>query len=198
MASRNPSRAVRKKGRSASRPSAPRSRPPEIINTLAPDDAVLREFISDFSAASALMRRLRRSLAESLELSAAEHSVMLGLWYCERSGETSVRGLADHLHVAAAHVTAELGKLERAGLVLKRPSLSDKRAVNVQLSKKGHALLNRLAPMLREVNISLFAGVHYSDMVVVHRFFRQVIEQAPEAIRIAELQNARAARPERD
>jgi DNA-binding MarR family transcriptional regulator len=168
----------------------------EAVSKLAPDDEVLREFIADFSAASALMRRLRHTLSESLGLSSAEHSVMLGLWYCERRGETTVRTLADHLHVAAAHVTATLGKLEVAGLVLKRSSVVDRRAVNIQLSKKGHELLDRLAPVLREVNVPLFAGVHYSDMVVVHRFFRRVIKQAPEAIGVAELRNAKAARDE--
>jgi DNA-binding MarR family transcriptional regulator len=167
------------------------------IDRLAPDDARLREFISDFSAASALMRQLRQRLAETIELSAAGHSVMLGLWHCERRGSTSVRSLADHLHVAAAHVTAELGKLARAGLVIKRPSASDRRAVNVQLTEKGHALLDRLAPLLREVNLSLFANIRYGEMLTVQRFFRLLIDQAPEAIQIADLHAARGARPAR-
>ena len=161
------------------------------VDRLAPNDAVLREFISDFSAASALMRQLRRRLAEVLDLSVAGHSVMLGLWYCERRGRTSVRELADHLHVAAANVTAELGKLERAGLVTKRPSTSDGRVVDVQLSGKGHALLNRLAPLLREVNKTLFANVRYGDMLTVQRFFQLVITQASEAIRTADLHATR-------
>jgi MarR family transcriptional regulator, organic hydroperoxide resistance regulator len=165
------------------------------IDRLAPDDARLREFISDFSAASALMRQLRHRLAETIELSAAGHSVMLGLWHCERRGSTSVRTLADHLHIAAAHVTAELGKLARAGLVIKRPSTSDGRAVNVQLTHKGHALLDRLAPLLREVNMSLFANIRYGEMLTVQRFFRVLIDRAPEAIQIADLHAAREARP---
>ncbi|HEY1980288.1 MAG TPA: MarR family transcriptional regulator [Xanthobacteraceae bacterium] len=165
------------------------------IDRLAPDDAKLREFISDFSAASALMRQLRHRLAETIELSAAGHSVMLGLWHCEQRGSTSVRTLADHLHVAAAHVTAELGKLARAGLVIKRPSASDGRAVNVELTHNGHALLDRLAPLLREVNTSLFANIRYSEMLTVQRFFRVLIDQAPEAIQIADLHAAREARP---
>lgn len=165
----------------------------DTIDRLAPDDAGLREFISDFSAAGTLMRQLRQRLAATLDLSVAGHSVMLGLWHCERHGDTSVRNLADHLHVAAAHVTAELGKLARAGLVIKRPSASDGRAVNVQLSPKGHKLLDRLAPLLGEVNLSLFANVRFGDMRTAHRFFRLLIEQAPQAIRVADLHAARRA-----
>ena len=159
----------------------------DFVDELAPDDARLREFIADFSAASASMRILRRSLAEALDLTTAEHSVMLGLWYCERKSEISVRELADHLHVAAAHVTAELGKLEEAGLIEKKPSASDKRAVNVRLTRKGHQLLDRLAPMLRDVNLSLLAGMDFDEMAAAHRFLNRVIKQAPEAIRIVEL-----------
>lgn len=165
----------------------------ETIDELEPGDEVLREFIADFSAAGALMRRLRRSLAASLTLTTTEHSVMLGLWYCQRRGETSVRELADHLHVAAAHVTAELNKLMKLELIDKSPSASDKRAVSVRLTKRGHDLLNKLAPMLSEVNQSLFAGVSYSEMVIAHRFLKRIIEQAPEAIHIADIQNAKKA-----
>lgn len=157
------------------------------VDELAPNEAVLREFIADFSAAGSLMRALRARLANALDLSAAEHSVMLGLWYCERRGTTSVRELAHHLHVAAAHVTAELGKLGALGLIEKKPSASDKRAIEVRLTRKGNELLDRLAPMLRDVNSYLFANVSYRDMQITHRFLRQIIEQAPEAIQVAEL-----------
>lgn len=156
------------------------------ISELSPEDSVLREFISDFTAASALMRKLRSSLAAKLGLSAAGYSVLLGVWYCERSGDTSVRDLADHLHIAAAHVTAEIGDLIELGLVTKVPSSRDKRAVSVRLSKQGRELFNDLTPILRSVNVPLFAGVQYSDMVVVHRFLKRIVEQAPDAIRVAE------------
>jgi DNA-binding MarR family transcriptional regulator len=161
------------------------------VARLAPEDAALREFISDFSAASALMRQLRRRLADNIGLSVAELSVMLGLWHCQRRAQTRVRDLAEHLHVAAAHVTAELGKLERAGFVRKRKSNLDRREAEVRLTDKGHALLNRLAPLLREVNKALFAHVTYSDMTSAQRFFRLVIAHASEAIRTADLHAAK-------
>lgn len=161
----------------------------DTISELSPDDSVLREFISDFTAASALMRKLRASLAAKLGLTAAGYSVLLGVWYCERRGDTSVRVLADHLHIAAAHVTAEIGDLIELGLVTKVPSDRDKRAVSVRLSKQGRELFNDLRPILRDVNVPLFAGVQYSDMVVVHRFLKRIVEQAPDAIRLAEKLN---------
>jgi len=163
------------------------------IGELPPEQAELREFISDFTAASARMLKLRRTLAETLGITVAQHALMLGLWYCERRGSTTVRALADHLHIAAAHVTAELNKLQQAGLVDKRPSAKDKRAVDLRLTQKGHALLDRLAPLLRDVNATLFAGVDLDGMRGAHGLFRAVIEQAPDAIGIAKAAGPRKA-----
>jgi MarR family transcriptional regulator, organic hydroperoxide resistance regulator len=156
------------------------------VGELEPKAAVLREFIADFNAAGSLMRKLRRSLADSLDLTATEYAVMVGLWYCQRrGGETSVKDLADHLHVAAAHVTAELGKLLKRKLVHKAPSSTDKRALSVQLTDRGHEVLNGLAPRLGRINHALFAGVNYGEMVVVHQFLKRIVQQAPEAIFLA-------------
>jgi DNA-binding MarR family transcriptional regulator len=170
---------------------------PATIERLQPDDAVLREFIADFSAASSLMRKLRRSLAASLQLSASEYSILIGLWYCQQRGETNIRELADHLHVAAAHVTVELRSLASRNLIRKVPSSSDRRAFSVELTKPGLELLNQLAPLLAEVNVVLFAGVSFSEMVVVHRFLKRVVEQASEATHIAEKRARQRLRPQR-
>ena len=156
------------------------------VDELAPDDAVLREFVSDFYAAMSLMRTMRRAVARTVNLSSAEFSVMLAVWYLERGGVTTVRAIADHLHVAAAHTTAEIGKLVKAGLLDKRPHPTDKRALGIHLTAAGQQMFRRLGPILRNVNEGLFAHIYYADMVVVHRFLRRIIEQAPAAIRVAE------------
>src|ERR1700737_3501635 len=78
---------------------------------LAPEDQALREFIADLYAALSIMRLLRGQIGRTLALSSAQFSVLLGVWHLERRGEPTVKAIADHLHVAAAHVTAEIGGL---------------------------------------------------------------------------------------
>jgi DNA-binding MarR family transcriptional regulator len=146
----------------------------------------LREFVSDFYAAMSLMRNVRRALASTVKLSSAEWSVMLAVWYLGRSGETTVRDIADHLHVAAAHMTAEIGKLVAAGLLVKRAHPTDGRAVGIHMTKAGQDMFRRISPILREVNDDLFVRIPYADMVIVHRFLRSIIAQAPAAVRVAE------------
>jgi DNA-binding MarR family transcriptional regulator len=86
-----------------------------------------------------------------------------------------------------------LNKLQQAGLVEKRPCAKDKRAVDLRLTQKGHALLDRLAPLLRDVNAALFAGVDLNEMRGARGLFRAVIDQAPTAIGIAERASRRKA-----
>jgi DNA-binding MarR family transcriptional regulator len=174
-------------------------------STLAPDDATLREFMADFHAAISVMRLLRQEIAATLQLTAAEYSVLLGVWYLEREGTMTVRAIADHLHVAAAHVTAEVGRLVDRGLLAKEADPHDRRAVGVGLTKAGREVLQRLAPMLRDINVRLFASVYYRDLMTVHRFFRSIIEHGDAAIGVAgayrldaaRAKNGRAARQHR-
>jgi DNA-binding MarR family transcriptional regulator len=155
-------------------------------SALAPDDATLREFMADFHAAISVMRLLRQEIASTLRLSSAEYSMLLGVWYLEREGTMTVRAIADHLHVAAAHVTAEVGKLVDKGLLTKEADRHDRRAVGVGLTRAARDVLERLAPMLRDINVHLFAGVYYRDLLTVHRFLRSIIEHGDAAIRVTE------------
>jgi DNA-binding MarR family transcriptional regulator len=171
------------------RQAAPRpgkGQPATTVEQLAPDDAVLREFIADLYAAMAMMRLVRQEIAAALSLTAAEYSVLLAVWYLERKGEMTVRAIADHLHVAAAYVTSEVGRLVDKGFLIKRPHPADRRAVGVALTKSGREVLLRLGPMLREINAPLLKGVHYRDLVTVHRFLRSIIDHGYDAMRVAQ------------
>src|SRR5919109_1347523 len=82
-------------------------------------DLQFREFIADLFAAVAGMQSLRRALAKSVGLSAPEFSVLLATWHLQKKGRVGVSAVARHLHVAAAHVTAEVGKLVRKDFIKK-------------------------------------------------------------------------------
>jgi MarR family transcriptional regulator, organic hydroperoxide resistance regulator len=149
------------------------------------DDAKMRTFIADMYAAMSLLRLLRQEIASTLSLSSAEYSVLLAVRYLERGSDMTLRAIADHLHVAAAYVTAEVGRLVDKGLLTKRPDPLDRRAVAVELTAASRELLSRLGPMLRDINDPLLAGISSHDLDTVHRFFRGVISHGYEAISVA-------------
>jgi len=149
------------------------------------DDAKMRTFIADMYAAMSLLRLLRYEIASSLSLSSAEYSVLLAVRYLERSSDMTLRAVADHLHVAAAYVTAEVARLEDKGLLTKKPDPLDRRAVAVELTAASRELLSRLGPMLRDINAPLLAGISWRELDTVHRFFRGIISHGYDAIRVA-------------
>jgi MarR family transcriptional regulator, organic hydroperoxide resistance regulator len=148
-------------------------------------DAKMRTFIADMYAAMSLMRLLRQEIASAVSLSSAEYSVLLAVRYLERGDDMTLRAVADHLHVAAAYVTAEVGRLVDKGLLTKKPDPLDRRAVAVELTAASRDLLSRLGSMLRDINDPLLAGLSLHDLDTVHRFFRGIISRGYDAIDVA-------------
>src|SRR5690242_16967057 len=69
-------------------------------------DLKFRELVADLFAAAAGMLALRRALATSIGLSAAEYAILLATWHLQKKGPVGINTLAGQLHVAAANVTA--------------------------------------------------------------------------------------------
>jgi DNA-binding MarR family transcriptional regulator len=148
-------------------------------------DLEFREFVADLFAATAGMQSLRRALAKSVGLSAAEFSVLLATWHLQKKGRVGITAVARHLHVAAAHVTAEIGKLVQKGFIKKTQDANDTRAVTLVLTRKGEGILAALAPLLRRINDRLFSGNTANAISVVAKFLRHVADEAANSIRMA-------------
>jgi|LNFM01.1.fsa_nt_gb DNA-binding MarR family transcriptional regulator len=151
---------------------------------VAGNDAAFRDFVADLFAAASGMLAVRRGLGKSTGLTGSEIAMLLAIR--RLSGETpsvGVRAIAEHLHVAGPHVTAEVGKLVEAGLVEKRTDKSDNRAVDIRLTAEGRQALRRLTPMVRAANDVLFAGMSETEMAHVHRFLRRIVATSAEAVR---------------
>jgi DNA-binding MarR family transcriptional regulator len=148
-------------------------------------DLQFREFVADLFAATGGLQSLRRALAKSVGLSAAEFSVLLATWHLQKRGRVGVSGVARHLHVAAAHVTAEIGKLVQKGFVKKAQDVNDTRAVTLVLTRKGEGVLAELAPLLRRINDRLFSGNSSNAVSVVAKFLRHVADESANSIRMA-------------
>ncbi len=148
-------------------------------------DLQFREFVADLFAAAAGLQSLRRALAKSIDLSAAEFSVLLATWHLQKTGRVGVTAVAQHLHVATAHVAAEVGKLVRAELIKKTQHPKDTRAVTLVLTRKGESILNDLAPLLRRINDRLFSGNTANAVAVVAKFLKHVADESVNSVRMA-------------
>lgn len=138
-------------------------------------DHAFREFIADIFAATSMLQTLRRALAERFDVTAAELAVVLAVSRSEV--KPSIRQIAQSLRVSASNVTADVGRLERRGLVTKRRDAHDSRALNVALTPRGNALIERMAPALREVNDRIFSAVTGEDMTRLSLILRHIAKE---------------------
>lgn len=147
------------------------------------NDAAFREFVADLFAASSSMQAVRRALGRATGLTGSEIAMLLAIRRLSADGTTvGVRAIAEHLHVAGPHVTAETAKLIEAGLVEKRTDPSDSRAVDLRLTTEGRRALQRLTPRVRAANDVLFSGMTETEMAHVHRFLRRIVASSAQAV----------------
>lgn len=174
--------AERRSARETAESSLTVSLPPFLANGT---DLDFREFIADLFAAVGGMHSLRRALASSVGLSAAEFSIVLATWHLQKKGTVGISTIAKHLHVAAAHVTAEVGQLVARGVLKKKAHPHDSRAVLVVLTHQGRQILTQLVPLLRGINDRLFSGNDASDVAILSRFLKHLADEAANATRTA-------------
>ena len=90
-------------------------------------------------------RRIKRMLDETLE----EHGLSSGEWHAlgrlSRSpgGRRTAGDLAKRAELSSAAMTNRLDRLEQAGLVRRLPDEHDRRAVQIEVTKKGRELYER-------------------------------------------------------
>ena len=149
---------------------------------VAGNDAAFRDFVADLFAAASGMLAVRRALGKATGLTGSEIAMLLAVRRLSAAGSDGVRAIAEHLHVAGPHVTAEIGKLVEAGLVEKHAVPNDSRAVDIRLTGEGRRALRRLTPLVRSANDVLFAGMTDTEMAHVHRFLRRLVSTSAEAV----------------
>jgi MarR family transcriptional regulator, organic hydroperoxide resistance regulator len=115
-------------------------------------------------------------------LTGSQFAVLIGTAYCQGSTGVSIRALAEHVQLASTHVTTEVGRLIRKGLLSKRVNAQDRRGVLVKLTHRGEATLLALAPFLRDVNDLLFQDVRRADFAVLSRFLGVFADNSARAL----------------
>jgi DNA-binding MarR family transcriptional regulator len=114
----------------------------------------------------------REAFGRALALTGSQFAVLIGTAYAQGRDGVSIRALAGHIQLAPTHVTTEVGRLIRKGLLVKKINPRDRRGVLVRLSGRGEAAVRQLAPFLRRVNDLLFQNVRRKDFATVSRFLR--------------------------
>jgi DNA-binding MarR family transcriptional regulator len=133
------------------------------------DDAFRLTSYSMIQAAGRL-HAIREAFGRAIGVTGSQWAVLIGTAARQHDEGVSIRALADYIHLAPTHVTTEVGRLIRKGLLRKRANKKDRRGVLVRLSPQSEAALVQLAPIVRRVNDVLFQGVSRREFDVMTRF----------------------------
>ncbi|MDP2358040.1 MAG: MarR family winged helix-turn-helix transcriptional regulator [Beijerinckiaceae bacterium] len=124
----------------------------------------------------------REIFGRQIGVTPSQFAVLLSVAHCQGRSGVAIRSLADHAAMAATHVTTEVGRLSRKGLVKKKPSPTDGRSVLVLLTSKGEAAIDGLVPFMRGVNDTLFKDLDAATMTIVYAFSKRLLINAEAAM----------------
>jgi|SRR6185312_12087761 len=124
----------------------------------------------------------REAFGRELQLTPSQFAVLMGVAHSQDTDGITIRELAEHVTMASTHVTTEVGRLERVGLLTKRPSETDGRSVCVSLTPRGEREIARVTPFIRQINDLLFRDIDARSLSVTHHVASQLILNSESAL----------------
>jgi DNA-binding MarR family transcriptional regulator len=153
-------------------------------------DAEFRRLVHGLLALSTRHEALRDGHGARIGLAGPAYTILISVRDLSAQGPITVSGVAEHLKVSGAFITAETNKLEARGLVAKTRDKEDGRRVLLSVTEAGRALLAELAPVQTILNDVEFGPLTRAEFRTMLRVIERLI---PAADRALELQAAMAA-----
>jgi MarR family transcriptional regulator, organic hydroperoxide resistance regulator len=173
-------------GAAKARRSHPRFAPPLTVSRrdllAGGDDVAFRRSLYLMVVSFSRLATCREAFGGALGLTGSQFAVLIGTAYQQGEEGVSVRALADHIQLAATHVTTEVGRLIAKGLLTKSINRVDRRGVLIRLTPRGEAAVREVAPFVRRVNDLLFAGVSRQEFAAVAGFLTRFAANTEDAL----------------
>ena len=145
-------------------------------------DERFRDIVYAMVAGLDSLMACRTLFGKAAGVTGSQFAVLFGVAYRQGTDGVTIRQLADHVRLAQPHVTTEVGRLIRAGFLVKKPHPSDGRSVLVFLSERGRAAVSQLAPTIRRTNDRLFADIGSAELEQVGRVMKTLATNAEAAL----------------
>lgn len=127
-------------------------------------------------------------------ISGAQFTILMGALHMQGSKGVSIGVLDEHVHLRATFVTTQTNKLRESGLINKRDNPLDGRGVLLSLSDDGVALLERMLPMVSQLNDRIFGDLTRAEFSTMHAVNDRLLESTDDALAMVERLGKRARR----
>ncbi len=115
-------------------------------------------------------RLLEKILTHQSPLSFSQFVIIMGI-NCHRSEGTSQSALAEFLHMTAATISRHIKVLEANGLLIKTPSLIDKKQKLLTLSSAGNIAFIKTEALIKKELDSIFSKLTSHDKEKLSAYF---------------------------
>ena len=147
-------------------------------------DAAFRQLIYHMVLAFGQLDACREYFGWQLGLSGPQFVVLIGTAHRQGAHGVTIRELAEHVQIASTHVTTEVGRLTRKRLLRKTANREDGRSVRVSLTARGEQAMEKVAPILREVNDVLFRHVDRAEFLALAAFLARFAANGEAAVQL--------------
>ena len=116
----------------------------------------------------------RAAFGRAMGLNGSQFAVLMGVAYRQGEEGVKINNLAKYVQLASTHVTTQVGRLEKMGLLNKRAGTDDRRSVLVTLTAAGEEAVVKISPFLRQVNDLLFSSVTSKQLSTIKEVFTKL------------------------
>ena len=130
------------------------------------------ESIGNLHAQTCRLNHARmHQLFDELGLYRGQYWVLRALW--EQDGLTHTE-LSERARVRPATTSKTTDRMEKAGLVTRKPDADDQRVSHVYLTSAGRAMQEDVDQMWNRLEAEIFAGFTMEERILLRRFLQQM------------------------
>jgi DNA-binding MarR family transcriptional regulator len=145
-------------------------------------DRQFRHLVHALFGFAAHHEKIRIGHGKAIGLAGIEYTVLISIAHLSLDGDVNVRTVADHLYLSGAFITAVTQRLLRLGMIHKRIDAGDRRRVTLSIANKGRTVLERLAPIQRQVNDVEFGCLSNKEFELLTGIVDRLIESGARAV----------------
>lgn len=97
-------------------------------------------------------------------------------------GGLSQRKIAERLNITPPSVAVSIKRMEKSGMVERRPDEKDQRITRIYLTEKGVQVNRKMKELLKKNEEELFRGFEESEICLLRRFFQHMIKNVRETM----------------
>jgi DNA-binding MarR family transcriptional regulator len=157
-------------------------------------DDMLRHVIYLFVEVLGRLAVCREAFGKAIGLTGSQFAVLFGVAYRQGEEGVTIKRLAQYVHLAPTHVTTEVGRLIRLGLIEKRAAEDDKRSVLVSLTQTGEETVYSVSPFVTRVNDILFDGMSNKELLSAEKLFSRLSQNSEFALAEVKVSQRRSTR----